>query len=67
MIIIMWDVDFIILTTSNEQLTTAFSCGAPSAFKLKEQDYLRSMLWRRQLQGFVMLSVTISQPFAAEV
>ena len=32
----------------------AFSCGARSAFKLKEKDYLRSMLSRRQLQGFVM-------------
>jgi hypothetical protein len=31
----------------------AFSCGARSAFKLKEQYYLRSMLSRRQLQGFV--------------
>src|SRR6266850_3465823 len=31
----------------------AFSCGARSAFKLKENDYLRSMLSRRQLQGFV--------------
>ena len=33
--------------------TTAFSCGARSAFKLKEQSYLRNMLSRRQLQGFV--------------
>ena len=33
--------------------TTAFSCGARSAFKLREKDYLRSMLSRRQLQGFV--------------
>jgi hypothetical protein len=32
----------------------AFSCGARSAFKLKERSYLRSML-SRQLQGFVML------------
>jgi hypothetical protein len=31
----------------------AFCCGARSAFKLKEEDYLRSMLARRQLQGFV--------------
>ena len=31
----------------------AFSCGARSAFKLKEQGYLRSRLSRRQLQGFV--------------
>ena len=34
----------------------AFSCGARSAFKLKEQGYLRSMLSRRQLQGFVRRS-----------
>jgi hypothetical protein len=34
--------------------TLAFSCGARKAFKLKERDYLRSMLSRRQLQGFVM-------------
>jgi hypothetical protein len=33
----------------------AFGYGARSAFKLKEQGYLRSMLSRRQLQGFVML------------
>ena len=33
--------------------TTAFSCGARSASQQKEQDYLRSMLSRRQLQGFV--------------
>jgi hypothetical protein len=32
----------------------AFSCGARSALNLKEQGYLRSMLSRRQLQGFVM-------------
>jgi hypothetical protein len=31
----------------------AFSCGARSAFKLKERSYLRKMLSRRQLQGFV--------------
>jgi hypothetical protein len=31
----------------------AFSCGARSAFMLKEKSYLRSMLSRRQLQGFV--------------
>ena len=37
--------------TSN--LTVAFSCGARSAFKLKEKGYLRNMLSRRQLQGFV--------------
>jgi len=33
--------------------TLAFSCGARSAFNLKERSYLRSMLSRRQLQGFV--------------
>jgi hypothetical protein len=33
--------------------TLRFSCGAPSAFKLKERSYLRSTLSRRQLQGFV--------------
>jgi hypothetical protein len=31
----------------------AFSCGAQSPFKLKERSYLRNMLSRRQLQGFV--------------
>jgi hypothetical protein len=31
----------------------AFSCGARSASELREQDYLRNMLSRRQLQGFV--------------
>jgi hypothetical protein len=35
--------------------TLRFSCGARSAFKLKEQDYLRNMLSRRQLQAFVRL------------
>ena len=34
--------------------TLAFSCGARSAFKLNEGSYLRSMLSRRQLQGFVI-------------
>ncbi len=33
----------------------AFSCGARSASELKVQGYLRSMLSRRQLQGFVGL------------
>jgi hypothetical protein len=32
--------------------------GARSAFKLKEQSYLRNMLSRRQLQGFVGLRCT---------
>ena len=35
--------------------TVAFSCGARSAFKLKAKGYLRKMLSRRQLQGFVIL------------
>jgi hypothetical protein len=34
-------------------ITMAFSCGARSAFKLGGKDYLRDMLSRRQLQGFV--------------
>jgi hypothetical protein len=33
----------------------AFSCGAQAVFKLKEKGYLRNMLSRRQLQGFVGL------------
>ena len=37
----------------------AFSCGARSAFKLKEKGYLRKMLSRRQLQGFVGHAVTV--------
>ena len=32
----------------------AFSCGARSAFEQKGRSYLRNMLSRRQLQGFVM-------------
>jgi hypothetical protein len=40
-----------------ERPTIAFSCGARSAFKRKEKDYLRKMLSRRQLQGFVGLPV----------
>jgi hypothetical protein len=40
-----------------KRITLAFSCGARSAFNLKEQDYLRNMLSRRQLQGFVMRAV----------
>jgi hypothetical protein len=40
-----------LITRSNP--TLAFSCGARSAFKPKAKDYLRSMLSRRQLQGFV--------------
>jgi hypothetical protein len=34
-------------------LTLAFSCGGRSASKLKVKGYLREMLSRRQLQGFV--------------
>jgi hypothetical protein len=33
--------------------TLRFSCGARSAFKLKEKSYLRSTLSRRQLQALV--------------
>jgi hypothetical protein len=33
--------------------TLAFSCGARSASELDENDYLKKMLSRRQLQGFV--------------
>jgi hypothetical protein len=35
--------------------TLGFSGGARLAFKLKDKDYLRNMLSRRQLQGFVRL------------
>jgi hypothetical protein len=41
-----------------KHLTLAFSCGARSAFKLKERSYLRSTLSRRQLQGFVGCAAT---------
>jgi hypothetical protein len=41
-----------LLTRSS--ITLAFSCGARSAFRPKEQGYLRNMLSRRQLQGFVI-------------
>jgi len=43
---------FLGLATSGN-ITMAFSCGARLAFKLKEQDYLKNMPSRRQLQGFV--------------
>ena len=49
---------------------TAFSCGARSAFMLKGEGYLRSMLSRRQLQGFVMRGVSgarISPSFLIKV
>ena len=39
----------------------AFSYGARSVFKLKKKNYLRSMLSRRQLQGFVMLRCSVSR------
>jgi hypothetical protein len=42
-----------VCSRAGSAITLAFSCGARSAFKLKEQGYLRSMLSRRQLQGFV--------------
>ena len=35
------------------RLTMAFSCGARSPSELEGSDYLRKMLSRRQLQGFV--------------
>jgi hypothetical protein len=41
------------LVSTDSRPTTAFSCGARTAFNLKEQRYLRNMLSRRQLQGFV--------------
>src|SRR5688500_1482366 len=44
----------ILLEFQGSRITMAFSCGARSAFKLMERDYLRNMLSRRQLQGFVM-------------
>ena len=40
---------------SRSHLTLAFSCGARSAFNRAGKDYLRSMLSRRKLQGFVVL------------
>ena len=45
----------------------AFSCGARLAFKLKEQGYLRDMLSRRQLQGFVGRVVSCRQPSYAKI
>jgi hypothetical protein len=44
-----------VFNLKRRKITPAFSCGARSAFMLKEQGYLRSMLSRRQLQGFVGL------------
>jgi hypothetical protein len=38
---------------TQQRRTLAFSCGARSAFKLKERHYLINMLSRRQLQGLV--------------
>src|SRR5882672_2733707 len=43
----------ITIRNRESNITIAFSCGARSAFTLKEQGYLRNMLSRRQLQGFV--------------
>ena len=45
---------------SVSRLTLRFSCGARSASKLKERNYLRSMLSRRQLQALVMPRSMIS-------
>ena len=39
----------------------ALSCGARTAFKPEAQDYLRSVLSRRQLQGIVMRRVSIAR------
>ena len=41
-------------TMETSRRTLGFSCGARSAFELRGQGYLRNMLSRRQLQGFVM-------------
>ena len=46
----------------SRHLTMAFSCGARSASKLKEKDYMRSTLSRRQLQGFVILRGRTTPP-----
>jgi len=40
-------------TKAEASLTLAFSCGTRSAFELNGRNYLRSMVSRRQLQGFV--------------
>jgi len=48
------------------EITPAFSCGARSAFKLKEIGYLRKMLPRRQLQGFVGRGM-IGKPLVIEI
>ena len=59
---VMCSADREIITSIEATLITArelrrpkmrFNCGARSALKLKEKDYLRRMLSRRQLQGFV--------------
>src|SRR5687767_12099218 len=42
------------ITHSAVGITPAFSCGVRSEFEPKEQNYLRSTLSRRQLQGFVI-------------
>src|SRR6266498_3453946 len=47
----------ILLEFQASRITSAFSCGARPAFKLKGKDYLRNMLSRRQLQGFVIRAV----------
>jgi hypothetical protein len=40
--------------------TLALSCGARSAFELMGKSYLRNMLSRRQLQGFVVRRTLIT-------
>jgi hypothetical protein len=47
-------VDDHLLEEVPERFVNLLSCGARLAFKLKERSYLRIMLSRRQLQGFVM-------------
>jgi hypothetical protein len=42
------------MSPRRSEITLAFSWGARSAFKLTESSYLKNMLSRRQLQGFVL-------------
>jgi hypothetical protein len=39
---------------NHKRITLAFSCGARTASEQMGKGYLRKMLSRRQLQGFVM-------------
>jgi hypothetical protein len=45
----------ILANKAKKSISMGISCGARSASELKEKDYLRSMLPRRQLQGIVSL------------